>query len=254
MTQLIAGMGWGLVAYSLLVVLGGAWVRGYSGFGFSLLVITALSLALPLTLVVPAVFLLEIAASLHLLPGIWRDIHWRSIAWLLAGCVAATPVGVWVLASVPPAPMQVGLGVFVLAAAMLLAYGFALQRMPGRWATLATGAAAGLLNGSIGIGGPPVILFYFASPAGAAAGRASMIAFFLLLDVVGTLYFAQQGLVTLDTLWRFLLFLPPLVLGVWLGNRGFLHADPAVFRRWVLRLVMLLAVMTGAQGALALLG
>ena len=48
------------------------------------------------------------------------------------------------------------------------------------------------------------------------------------------------------------MFLPPLFAGIWLGNRSFKGADPAVFRRWVLRLLMFLAALTGAQALLTL--
>jgi hypothetical protein len=40
---------------------------------------------------------------------------------------------------------------------------------------------------------------------------------------------------------------------VWLGARGFRRADPAAFRRWVLRLLVLLAVLTATQGVAQLL-
>lgn len=63
------------IGYGLACILGAAFVRGYSGFGFSLLAITALSLRLAPAEIVPSIFLMEIAASLHLLPSIWRDIH-----------------------------------------------------------------------------------------------------------------------------------------------------------------------------------
>ena len=47
--------------------------------------------------------------------------------------------------------------------------------------------------------------------------------------------------------------LPVLLAGVWLGNRGFLNADPVIFRRWVLRLLMLLAVLTGGRALMQIL-
>jgi uncharacterized membrane protein YfcA len=237
-----------IIAYSLICVFGAAIVRGYSGFGFSLLVITALSLALPPAEIVPSIFMLEVAASLHLLPGIWREIHWRSIGLLLAGCVVATPFGVWLLASVPVAPMKIALAIFVLISAILLYRGYALQRMPGRAATVATGTLCGLLNGAFGIAGPPVILFYFSSPAGVAAGRASIIAFFIGTDLLGLTFQAHQGLITTTSFWRFLVFLPPLLIGVWLGARSFKQADPKRFRQWTLMLLMVLAALTGVQG------
>ena len=240
-------------AYSIACVFGAAIVRGYSGFGFSLLAITALSLALPPAEIVPSIFMLEIAASLHLLPGIWRDIHWRSIGLLLLGCAVATPIGVQLLAHVPAAPMRIAISLFVIVVVALLWRGFALKTMPGLAATVATGAASGLFNGAFGIGGPPVILFFFSSPAGVAVGRASVIAYFLGTDTIGLAFLTQAELTTWATLWRFLTFLPPLLAGVWLGARGFKHADPEGFRRWVLRILVLLAALTAVQGAVQML-
>jgi uncharacterized protein len=234
-------------AFAFLCVLGAAVVRGYSGFGFSLLGVSSLSLLLPPAEVVPSIFVLEVAASLHLLPGVWRDIHWRALVWLTLGCLVGTPFGVYALAHAPAAPMTVALAIFVLVATILLMRGYALRSFPGRGTTFATGVASGLFNGSFGIGGPPVILFFFSSPAGAAAGRASLIAFFLLTDVIGLAWQGWDGLLTRATLWRAVLFLPALAAGIWLGNRGFIRAEPTQFRRWVLRLLMLLAALTGVR-------
>ena len=242
-----------ITAYSIACVFGAAIVRGYSGFGFSLLAITALSLALPPAEIVPSIFMLEIAASLHLLPSIWRDIHWRSIGLLLVGCVIATPVGVQLLAQVPEAPMRIAISLFVVVVVAFLWRGFALKTMPGSVATVATGAASGLFNGAFGIGGPPVILFFFSSPAGVAVGRASVIAYFLGTDSIGLAFQAQADLMTWATLWRFLTFLPPLLAGVWFGARVFKHANPESFRRWVLRILVLLAALTAVQGAIQML-
>jgi uncharacterized protein len=241
-----------IVAYAVACVFGAAVVRGYSGFGFSLLAITSLSLLLPPAEIVPSIFIMEVTASLHLLPGVWRDIHWRSLAGLAIGCLIGTPFGVYALAHVPAAPMTLALAIFVLIAAALLTQGYALERMPRPALTLATGTASGFFNGGFGIGGPPVILFFFSSPAGAAVGRASIIAFFLMTDVTGLAWQAWDGLINAATLWRAALFLPPLAAGVWLGNRGFKHADPVAFRRWVLRLLMLLALLTGARALIQL--
>jgi uncharacterized protein len=222
-------------------------VRGYSGFGFSLLAITALSLLLPPAQIVPPIFIMEVAASLHLLPGVWRDVHWRALVWLTLGCLVGTPLGVYVLAHVAAAPMTLALAGFVLIAAILLARGYTLKSIPGPGATFATGTVSGIFNGSFGMGGPPVILFFFSSPAGAAAGSASMVAFFLITDVTGLAWQGWNGLLNVAVLWRALMFLPALFAGVWLGNRGFLKADPGNFRRWVLRLLMLLAALSGAR-------
>ncbi len=172
-----------VLALSSLFVFLAAIVRGYAGFGFSLLVITALSLLMAPATIIPTMFMLEIAASLHLLSTIWKDIHWRSLAPLIIGCMIGTPLGVWLLANIPAPPMQVALALFVLTAVCFLWQDFALKTMPSTVASGAVGTASGLANRAFGIGGPPVILFYFASPAGTVAGRASLIAYFLMTDV-----------------------------------------------------------------------
>jgi uncharacterized membrane protein YfcA len=59
---------------------------------------------------------------------------------------------------------------------------------------------------------------------------------------------AREGLLTTDSVLRALIFLPALVAGIWLGARSFKGADPAVFRKWVLALLGLLAVISTAKG------
>jgi len=233
--------------YGTACVFLAAIVRGYSGFGFSMLAVISLSLLLPPAEIVPTILMLEVAASLHLLPRIWLRVHWRSVGWLLAGCVVATPVGTWLLASMPAPPMQLALSACVLAAAILLAQGYALKATPGAAATFGTGMASGALNGSFGIGGPPVILFYFSTPAAVAVSRASLIAYFFGTDVVGLGFLSLEGLVTWESALRFALFLPALLIGVAVGHRSFKGADPTAFRRWVLRLLMLLAILSALR-------
>lgn len=239
------------LALGSLFVFLAAIVRGYSGFGFSLLVITSLSLLMPPQTFIPAVFMLEIAASLHMLPGIWKDIHWRSLAPLIIGCLAGTPFGVWLLANAPAPPMQIALALFVLVVTGLMWWGFALKTMPGAPASAGVGVASGLFNGAFGIGGPPVILFYFASPAGNIAGRASLIAFFLMTDLIGLAFMSGESLIGWNSLYLAFIFLPALLVGIWFGARSFKRANPQVFRSWVLALLALLAVLTGLQGIAA---
>jgi hypothetical protein len=242
---------WHLV-FSVVAVFGAAIVRGFSGFGFSLLSITAITLVMPQAEVVPSIFLLEIAASLHLIPSIWREIHWRSLSYLLLGCIIGTPVGVAALASVPAAPMTLAMAVFVMVTSIAMLRGFHLEKTPGPTATTATGVASGLLNGAFGIGGPPVILFFFSTPGAAAIGRASVIAYFVGTDSMGLAWDAYHHLITRQTFLQAALWLVPLLVGVSIGARSFRNVGEDTFRRWVLRLLMALAVISAVKAIVAL--
>ena len=238
--------------FAVIIILFAAIVRGFSGFGFSLLAITALSLIYAPAEIVPSIFMLELVASINLLPSIWNDVHWRSVAPLTIGCLIATPIGVWFLAHIAPAPMQLALALFVLFATGLLAVGHQFKRMPGLFTSTIAGAASGLSNGAFGIGGPPVILFYFSSPAGVAAGRASLTAYFLATDAIGLANQSYQGLLTWAAFTRAALWLPPLAIGVWVGARSFKSVDQALFRKAVLALLAMMAVAIGVKAVLAL--
>ncbi|MCU9847761.1 sulfite exporter TauE/SafE family protein [Defluviimonas sp. WL0024] len=238
---------WGTIVLSSAAILVAAVVRGFAGFGFSLISITAISLLMPVAQIVPTIFLMEILASLNLLPGIWREIDWRSLRWVLLGYVAGLPIGTLVLVSLPEAPARIALGLVVIAAAILMLKGFRLARRPGSSASTGIGAASGLLNGAFGVGGPPVVLFYFSAPGAAAIGRASIIFYFFCSDLLGAGYFATQGLITGRSFIQLGFWLPALLLGVWLGARSFRRTGEDVFRRWVLRILIALAALVVAQ-------
>lgn len=245
---------WQVLALSSAAIFLAAIVRGFSGFGFSLLSITAIALILPVKQIVPSIFLLEIAASINLIPGIWREIHWRSLTWLMVGYVIGLPAGAYALIYAPEAPTQIVLGIFVIGTAILMLRGFHLAKTPAPPASTATGVVSGVLNGAFGIGGPPVVLFYFSTPGAAAIGRASIIFFFLFTDLLGVGYFATQGIVTMQSFVRAALWLPALLIGVWIGAHGFRRMNEQVFRRWVLVILMALALLGIGKATLTLMG
>ena len=232
---------WQFAAAGLVLAIAGV-VRGFSGFGFSMVAVTALSLFRPPAEIIPMVLLLEISASLNLMVAVWREADWGSLVWLSMGMVVATPLGVLVLATVAPNPMRIVVSLLVLAAAIGLLSGWRMQRQPGPLATLATGALSGFLNGAASIAGPPVIVFYLSSPAAMHVSRASLIAFFLGCDIVALLVGGAYGLVTVHTWYRAACFLLPVAAGVFLGHRSFRRTRPETFRQLVLLLLIVLAL------------
>jgi uncharacterized membrane protein YfcA len=217
-------------------------IRGYSGFGFAMVAVTSMSLVLPPVEVVPTVLVLEVLASLRLVPQVRKDIDCYSLRWLLIGSFIGIPFGVYLLATVPAAPMRISISLMVLIASISLMRGFAWKRMPGIILILITGLACGMLNGAAAIGGPPVILFYLSSPAGVKTSRASIIAYFLGIDTLCLIMAAVQGLTTFQTLLLTAVCLVPLLLGITVGSRMFIKIDQAFFRRHVLILLILLSI------------
>lgn len=235
------------LAYAALAVFAAAFVRGYAGFGSSMIWVSSLAIVLPPAEVVPMVLLFEVVASLGLLPAVWREVQWRSLRWIVLGTLLATPIGVYALASLPADAIRLAIACVVIVATLLIWRGVSLHSGSGALPALATGLGAGLLNGSTGAGGPPVILFYFGANAAVAVGRASIIAYFLASDTLGTAFLAAEGLVTSEVLLRTLVGLPLIGLGIWIGHHGFRRSDPARFKRLVLLLLIVLSLALVAR-------
>ena len=239
---MIAGLDAPTLAYAWAAILVGGLVRGYSGFGSSMIWVTSLTLVLPPAAVVPVLLALEVLASVHLLPGAWSAVQWRTVWPLMLAAWVATPLGVWLLGRVPAREMSLAISASVLVGGALLWRGHALTRAPGPALTALVGAASGVLNGATSAGGPPVVLFYFASPAAIGVQRASLIAYFLGSDAVGVTAAALSGLVDAESVARIALFLPAMLVGTALGQRRFVRTTPEAFRRVALLLVMALGV------------
>lgn len=218
-------------------------VRGLSGFGASMIGIGSLSLVLPPVQVVPAFLALEILTTAHLLPGVWRQVDWRSLRWVIVGCLLATPFGLQLLAGLNVDAMRLLVSGCLLGIACFMLFGptrqLAARPKPGPLGALAVGAASGLLNGAAGIGGPPAIVFYFAS-TGAAVSRATLIAYFLVTDVYALAWAGGTGLLD-NAGWPLVVVaLPFSLLGITLGQRLYRGLDEARLRRLVWTLLAVL--------------
>ncbi len=237
----ISGLGPAVTAYIVAAVFGAGLIRGYSGFGFSALFVLSLSLVLPPAQVVPASLLLEVIASLHLLPGVWRGVPWRTLGWLILGSAVANPIGLYLLATMPAAPMRAAASLAVMTASLLLWRSHQSGLRPSAPASLITGVVSGIANGAAAIGGLPVVLFLLATAVGAPTSRALLIAYILPMDLYASAVAGTQGLMTMDVAALVVLAVVPLFAGVALGKRHFIEASPESFRRFTLILLIGLA-------------
>ena len=248
--QVWTGLSPVILIYALLAILVAAIIRGYSGFGFSALAVTSLSLILPPSEVVPTAFLLEVAASIYMLPLVWRSIDWKMLNWLVLGILAGTPAGLFFLAEVPQDPMRFTISGLVLVACVFIWKDFRIRGEGGWRRFLTVGCFSGLVNGAAGIGGLPVVLFLLASSIGADVIRASIVAFLFFSGIYATIISANQNLLSSELLVRSALFLIPLAVGVSLGNRRFVKSTPESFRKFSICLLILLSLAVILRGVL----
>ena len=218
-------------------------VRGYSGFGFALAAAPMLTVILEPVDAIPIVLLFEIVLTLGFLPSIIGLVHWSAVRWLVLGAVLGTPFGVYILSAVPADSMRFGLA-FILLGSVLLSW----RRPPamsGHFTPLAKvgiGVLSGLLSGGTAMSGPPIVLYFLASPVGATVGRASMMMFFLCSALIAMVFGISADLYSLHTFVLAILSIPILLVGAALGALCFHYSGPTSYRHFALMMLVAIAV------------
>ncbi|MHC8288064.1 sulfite exporter TauE/SafE family protein [Pseudomonas sp. XS1P51] len=224
-------------------------VRGYSGFGFAMMLTLGLLPSLAPKLVIPVVLLLDLVGSISLWPGALKTFHREVGIRLIVGMWLVLPLGGLALARLPEqwtAPV---------AAALCLVGGvLSLIKTGGRsppktlatqWA-LPAGAASGLATAMASAGGPPLIVYLLRSGLPALQVRGTAIGFFAIssassLAVLAALKVLSPAHLELAAT----LVLPSLaggVLGQWLFRR-----KPMSLQRVIGGLLVLMATATLAS-------
>lgn len=237
---------WRLLAAVLATAVAGV-MRGYSGFGTAVILAPVYSLLWGPRAGVPVMLLMELLVSLQLLPGALKDADRRVVLPLGGAAAVATPLGAWILLTADGEALRRFIGGFVLAFGLLLMSGWRYHGSRPLPLNILVGALAGLLKGSTGMSGPPVILYLLAGLEEARRHRANLILFFATIAVVSVVPPALGGLIDLPVLVRLAVLLPVMALAVPAGARLFRVVPDRLYRPFAM------AVLLGA-GGLALLG
>jgi uncharacterized membrane protein YfcA len=139
------------------ILAAGAAIQGSVGFGLGVFGAPLLTLLDPR--LVPGPILLD-ALLLTVLVAVreWKHVRLADLVWAVPGRLVGTIVAVVLMKAIPAERFQVALGLLILAAVALSAWG---PRLPLNPRTLtAAGVAAGVMSTFTSIGGPPIALLY----------------------------------------------------------------------------------------------
>ncbi len=236
-------------AFLALALFSAAYVRGYSGFGLSALVVSAASLVMNPLRIVPVVLICDIVLTIQQARGIRNEIDWRRTLTLFTGALIGVPLGIYALTQIPLNTARTLIAAFILLMSLGLLAGFHFTRPIGNKSHIAVGLFSGIANGAA-VGGLPVAVFFAALPVSAATFRATLIAYFTLLDLWSVPLMWRAGLVTNETLIACAYALPLLIAGIHFGNRAFRKAEPTNFRRFAIFLLLTLSTLGLLKSAL----
>lgn len=237
---------WRLLAAALATAIAGL-MRGYSGFGTAVILAPVYSLLWGPRAGVPVMLLMELLVSLQLLPGAIKDAEKRVVLPLGGAAAVATPFGAWILLTADGEALRRFIGGFVLVFGLLLMSGWRYHGSRPLPLNIAVGTMAGLLKGSTGMSGPPVILYLLAGLEEAKRHRANLILFFGTIAVVSVIPPVLGGLVDLPVWVRLAVLLPVMAISVPIGARLFRVVPDRLYRPFAMGVLLV-------AGGLALFG
>ena len=210
-----------------MIILIAAIIRGFSGFGFALVAVPLLSMIMPPLSFVPIVFGMQVIAVLPGLRQTLQDAQWKQIVPLVPGGVLGTWGGLQLLYRIDPEIIGFIIAIAVIFVAVFLLKGFRLGRQFSKIEIGLIGLLSGLLNGSAGLPGPPVIIAQLVTPNTDKMVRSNLIIFFTILAIFGLASIISGGNLNKTHVSLMATSTPFLILGTLLGEK--LFNNPMLF-------------------------
>lgn len=222
-----------------LVMAVGAAIQGSVGFGAALFAAPVLALVHPSFVPAPLI-LAALVLNLLMVRRERGGHHWRTVAWPIAGQVPGALLGAVLLAvATDDDVLGAMVGLVVLAAVALSVAG--LHPRPSRPVLFVAGSMSGVMQSTVGAGGPPIALAF--QHSNGPELRAALSRYFSVSCLVSLAFLVLLGRVGGRELAEATALLPGAVGGFVASGWVSRHVDGAVARRAVLALSAISAVV-----------
>lgn len=140
-------------------------VRGFSGFGGALILISLGSAVFDPQMGVAIFYLVDLVSATPYGCSYWNRCNFKDISPMLAGHFLALPVGTWLLTSLDPLIIRWAMNGVVFLMLAVLVSGWRYKGAPYPPLSSGIGTIAGVMGAASGISGPPVLAYWLGQNA-----------------------------------------------------------------------------------------
>lgn len=174
--------------------------------------------------------------------GVWalrHAVRWRGAAPFIIGGLMGVPAGTMLLTYIDPAYMRIGVGILLVVYSIYsLARPAIKLAHEGVAAEVGVGFLNGLLAGLTGLVGIVVVIWCQLRNWPKDVQRAIFQPILLATILTSTVSLSAAGAVTAETMKLYLLGLPCMLAGTWVGLRMYGRLNDAAFRKIILLLLL----------------
>lgn len=217
-------------------------ILGLTGFGHALVAMPLLVPALGVQGAAPLVALVSLTGECIMLIRYRRQLKLRTLWRLVLASIIAIPLGVWGVRIVDER--------FALTVLGMIAIGYGAYSLLDLWLpqvqnpnwAFGFGFLSGLLSGAYNTGGPPVVIYGTLNRWPPAEFKSSLQGMFVLNTLAVVATHGLSGNITAAVLTNFLVALPTLCLGLFAGWQLEKRVNPALFRKIVLVMLIMIGL------------
>ncbi|ERN51617.1 sulfite exporter TauE/SafE family protein [Alkalihalophilus marmarensis] len=212
----------------IIIILGASVLQTATGFGFSILATPFLLLIFEPIEAIQINLILSLIISSALIMKIRKDIDFSILPRFVVGSVTGLPIGIMIFLLVDINRLKLGVSLIILALTIMLILKFRINQNKKK--DLIVGGLSGSFTTSIGMPGPPLLLYFSGIETQKEKLRGTTLAFYLFIYFVSLIiqvtFAGTNKEIWISSLWA----LPLVFVGLYLGQRLFKRINQNAFR------------------------
>lgn len=228
----------------ILVAVVAGFIQGVSGFAFALVATSLWAWSIEPQLLVPTVVVTSLLGQAISILSVKKEIKLARATPFLLGGALGVPVGILILPMLNAGIFRMGIGIILVIYCSVMLRG---KRMPvvqggGKAADSCIGLIAGIMGGSTGISGPPIILWCASRGWDMDVQRATFQSFFIGTQILIIGIYIAAGLINAHTMQLVMIAALPIIISSWLGSRVFKRFAGQHFQKLIFGLLFVSGV------------
>ncbi|UFT98381.1 sulfite exporter TauE/SafE family protein [Radiobacillus kanasensis] len=214
--------------FFICIILVASILQTSTGFGFSIMATPFLLMIFLPKEAIQINLILSLVISLSLIWKIKADIEFTLLKRFIVGSIVGVPFGILIFISINMNAFKMGVSILLLMLTLLLICNFKVK--PSQSKDFIVGGISGLLTTSIGMPGPPLLLYFTGVGTEKEKLRATTLAFYLFIYLISLI---TQIIITgtSKTILESSLYAIPIVfIGLFIGQIVFKWINQRIFR------------------------
>ncbi|MBB3189659.1 sulfite exporter TauE/SafE family protein [Halomonas cerina] len=229
------------IVLACLIIFFASTLQAATGFGFSVLATPLLFLIFEPHQAIQINIIISLIISLILYPELKKTVDKHLLYNLAKGAIIGTPIGVVLILFLSETMLKIFAGIVILSLTFVVLLRFSIQQKGSR--DIISGLSSGALTTSLGMPGPPLLLYFSSTNLDKHTLRSTTLIYFLFIYFLGLI----AHVFTIGSSWNTWLIaaaLTPMAFaGIFAGRTAFRMISQKTFR--IINISILLA--TGAS-------